>query len=918
MARINLNQLRQWQNGDIIPAQDYNQERNLIIEANNDTNDKANAATQRSQDAIDRTSRLELQPTRIEETSTFQRLTQTLTEGQQIITLPPQSEYLPNTNRVQVFIDGILTPITESSPTQINLLSPARQGQTAVVHWVTELPRVFDIERVEEAIENSRTEFLAPIKSLNELPNPETDGWHIFVQDEKKVYRRQYGQWVAIYGVPQYVGDTLVSRTYHKETPTTQKTVFTLPNHYLPDNNRVDVYLSGVKQRSGVDFTETSTNQVTFQTPVEAGTNVEFVYFSQSQALAEDYFAQAQLAEQATIAAQAAAKVANDSALNRKEPVSTYSALLATPAVKADARMVRDTGKVYRYDGTQWNLIEEIDATVINEVDSRLTSQLADIVTLKPNGVDDTSKIQNALNTHGRVKLGKGTFVTTKLTIGANQALIGSGVGLTTIKLKDNTNTTLINIRNAADSLLTDLTLDGNKANNTTDTTGSVLLVDTTNEVSWQVSNFRLTIERINIVNGANNGLSTLADSNAGVWNWVYLFSNIHIGYCKGYGFYDSTTDNKYSDFYVTHNDKANMYLYNASSNLYSNFKTDGGGWISSGPTSNTNGANIIMQSCSNIQFSNLDVQSGYHSGMKLFYCREIIINGDFNYNGVSTPNPAYDNPGLHFVGCTYIVGQIAFPKFNVASPQKVDCIFDVNCKNISLHCETVDPARIKNSGVNCAITSLSHFTDVESKTYFTLTNLVANGNFTSTTSWIPTHVTLAALANVLSATGDGTGAFAQIQQNTATTFAAGRKYFVRARVRVTNASSTQLFVAVAPTTGGDTVFKYVEGTPAANTWYDLAFIATQTNQTGNLALRFRAVYPDAATQSGKVMEVQYVSVLDLTDLFGAGNEPTLAEMNSMLTQLTNTFVSAGAQVRDFKYYLVRMKNVLNKLGGAV
>lgn len=203
MARINTTQLRTWQNGDIIPAQDYNQERNLIIEANNDTNDKANTATQVSQDALDRTNRLELQPTRVEETSIFQRLTQTLTEGQQIITLPTPG-YLPNTNRVQVFIDGILTPVTETSSTEITLLSPARQGQTAVVHWVTELPRVLEIERIEEAILFARHAWITPVNVETELPYPAKEGDTVTVLSTSKVYRYQNGQWLYIMDSPKF------------------------------------------------------------------------------------------------------------------------------------------------------------------------------------------------------------------------------------------------------------------------------------------------------------------------------------------------------------------------------------------------------------------------------------------------------------------------------------------------------------------------------------------------------------------------------------------------------------------------------------------------------------------------------------------------------------------------------------------
>src|SRR5690606_3244831 len=43
--------------------------------------------------------------------------------------------------------------------------------------------------------------------------------------------------------------------------------------------------------------------------------------------------------------------------------------------------MVRDTGKVYRYEGLMWKEIQDIDPTAINEVDSRLTSQLAQLPT---------------------------------------------------------------------------------------------------------------------------------------------------------------------------------------------------------------------------------------------------------------------------------------------------------------------------------------------------------------------------------------------------------------------------------------------------------------------------------------------------------------------------------------------------------
>lgn len=60
-----------------------------------------------------------------------------------------------------------------------------------------------------------------------------------------------------------------------------------------------------------------------------------------------------------------------------KEPVNT-SKDLPSGSDEGDTRMARDSGKVYRFDGAEWVEIQQIDATAINEVDSRLTAQLAD------------------------------------------------------------------------------------------------------------------------------------------------------------------------------------------------------------------------------------------------------------------------------------------------------------------------------------------------------------------------------------------------------------------------------------------------------------------------------------------------------------------------------------------------------------
>ena len=180
-----------------------------------------------------------------------------------------------------------------------------------------------------------------------------------------------------------------VTRRSETFTATAGQTVFNLTKSYLVNQGRVDVYVSGVKQRSGIDFMETNPTRITMTQGQVAGTVIEVVYFSASQALSEDLIEQVQAAEAATsaavtatTAANTAADTARNSAMNWKEPVATLTALNAIQnPQEGDARQVTADQKGYRYDGTAWRVISELNLTPLTEVDNRLTSQLADIET---------------------------------------------------------------------------------------------------------------------------------------------------------------------------------------------------------------------------------------------------------------------------------------------------------------------------------------------------------------------------------------------------------------------------------------------------------------------------------------------------------------------------------------------------------
>lgn len=68
-------------------------------------------------------------------------------------------------------------------------------------------------------------------------------------------------------------------------------------------------------------------------------------------------------------------KVVDNAKLNWKEPVDNFNDLPSNAQI-GDTRMDKSTGKVYRYDGANWVEIQQIDAGPVNELDSRISSQL--------------------------------------------------------------------------------------------------------------------------------------------------------------------------------------------------------------------------------------------------------------------------------------------------------------------------------------------------------------------------------------------------------------------------------------------------------------------------------------------------------------------------------------------------------------
>jgi len=188
-----------------------------------------------------------------------------------------------------------------------------------------------------------------------------------------------------------------------------------------------------------------------------------------------------------------------------------------------------------------------------------------------------------------------------------------------------------------------------------------------------------------------------------------------------------------------------------------------------------------------------------------------------------------------------------------------------------------------------------------------TATNIVRNGNFANgTTDWLRTYATSSVTGNILSITGDGSGnsPFA-VQQNPNHKFVTGKKYYMRAIMRVTNSQCTNMSIRA----GINGTVVAVQVSPVANNWYVLSGIWTVDEANNGLQFDIRLVhlYPDANTANGKVMEIKEVMAIDLT-AHGLENK-TKEELDKMFA---NWFEGTKSTVSSIRAKSVG-KNLFNK-----
>ena len=188
----------------------------------------------------------------------------------------------------------------------------------------------------------------------------------------------------------------------------------------------------------------------------------------------------------------------------------------------------------------------------------------------------------------------------------------------------------------------------------------------------------------------------------------------------------------------------------------------------------------------------------------------------------------------------------------------------------------------------------------------FEATNLVSNGDFSSgTTGWAAFNGSAAVSNNTYSITGNGTSRFVFTE---ADANAGNTKYYVKIRIKINNSNCSSFYVHFLGRTSGGNFNFISQLSPIKNLWYEVSSITDITNTVGDTYIRVVQEYVDAATANNEVMEVQYVSVIDLTASFGAGNEPSVEEMDAIMALYDNSWFDGTTDIQYVDQIIARLQ----------
>ena len=176
-----------------------------------------------------------------------------------------------------------------------------------------------------------------------------------------------------------------------------------------------------------------------------------------------------------------------------------------------------------------------------------------------------------------------------------------------------------------------------------------------------------------------------------------------------------------------------------------------------------------------------------------------------------------------------------------------------------------------------------------------TMENLITNGDFSQgTEGWSYSGGTPSTSENVCSITGDGSGSTIRAFQVVSNyNWVLGDVLFVKITSKAVGGDADNISTSLRENSGtGTIVGSALTSSPLMEgVWSNQTFTVTNSTASGT-AVGFNLTYGFGTpeNQVEKIVSVKNAIIINLTDTFGAGNEPTEPEMNEIIELLGGWF----------------------------
>ena len=212
-----------------------------------------------------------------------------------------------------------------------------------------------------------------------------------------------------------------------------------------------------------------------------------------------------------------------------------------------------------------------------------------------------------------------------------------------------------------------------------------------------------------------------------------------------------------------------------------------------------------------------------------------------------------------------------------------------------------VTDARISTVKNKTFTTIRNRMEAIELVTYFPITNRATNGNFANgLTGYTVSGGVGTVENNTLTVTASGSSSFSRVN-HALTNPTALQNHTIYAAAIVTPRSSDILSVDIQLTTNAGILVGVLKETLTSGTPQKLSTIINVQNADITIAnLQLSNQYSSATVAAGKVVEAENVMMIDLTELFGEGKEPTIDDLESLLSKFPSGWFDGTTNLYRF------------------